>query len=205
MQSWRFRAAVLIVALAITAGLWVWPALAFPNPGINDAMTLADLTLPVVGATLLGCIVALVLGYVRHWPSAAPAALGTFLIGVAVALVIGLLTIGNISNDRFGPLLFLPVPFAVVGMLILALGLARRTTGTARSGLAIGGIATALLLAWILARGARDWLLAPYGFDVLLLVALGSAVVFLLGMTWPQSGREFHPDKKGPPNKPLSS
>jgi hypothetical protein len=52
----------------------------------------------------------------------------------------------------------------------------------------IGGIATALLLAWILARGSRDWLLAPYGFDVLLMIALGSAVVFLLGVTSRQSG-----------------
>jgi hypothetical protein len=108
VQSWRFRAGVLIVALAITAGLWVWPALAFPNPGVNDAMTLADLTLPVVGATLLACIFALVLGYLRHWPSAAPVALGTFLVGVAMVFVIGLMTIGNMSNDRFMPLLSCP-------------------------------------------------------------------------------------------------
>jgi hypothetical protein len=41
--------------------------------------------------------------------------------------------------------------------------------------LVIGGLAAAPLLAWILARGAGDWLLAPYGFDVLLLIALESA------------------------------
>jgi hypothetical protein len=188
VQSRMFRAGVLIVALAITAGLWVLPALAFPNPGINDAMTLADLTLPVVGETLLGCIVALALSYVRHWPSAGPVALGTFLIGVAMALVSGLVTIGNMSNDRFMPLLLLPLPFAVVGTVVLAFGLGRRTAGAARIGLMLGGIATALLLAWILARGSRDWLLAPYGFDVLLLILLGSAVVFVLGVTWRQSG-----------------
>jgi hypothetical protein len=186
---------VLIVALAITVGLWTWPALAFPNPGVNDAMTLSDLTLPVVAATLLACVVALVLGYVRRWPSAAPVALGTFLVGVAMVFLIGLMTIGNMSNDRFMPLLFLPVPFALVGIVILAFGLGRRTAGATPIGLMIGGIATALLLVWILARGSRDWLLAPYGFDVLLMIALGSAVVFLLGVTWRRSGgpREVAP------------
>jgi hypothetical protein len=183
---------VLFVALAVASGLWVWPTLAFPNPGVNDAMTLADLTLPLVGVILLACIVAPVLGYVRHWPSAASVALGTFLIGVAVVFVVGLVTIGNMSNDRFGPLLFLPLPFAGVGLVALLIGLSRRTTGTTRSGLVIGGIATALLLTWMLARGAREWLLAPYGFDVVLLIALGSAVVFLLGVTWRQSGLDPH-------------
>jgi hypothetical protein len=186
MQGWKVRVAVLIVALGMASGLWLWPALAFPNPGVNDAMTLADLTLPVVGVTLLACIVAVVLGYVRRWPYAAPVALGTFLIGVALAFVIDLLTIGNMSNDRFMPLLFLPIPFAAVGMVVLALGLSRRKAGIP-IGLTIGGIATLFLLAWLVARGSRDWLLAPYGFDVLLLILLGSAVVFLLGMTWRQS------------------
>lgn len=193
MQSRKFRGGVLIAALAIAAGLWVWPTLAFPNPGVNDAMTLADLSLPLVGATLVGCIVALVIGYARHWPSAAPVALGTFLIGVALVFVIGLLTVGNMSNDRFMPLLFLPVPFTVVGIVVLAFGLGRRTAGATPIGLMIGGIATALLLVWILARGARDWLLAPYGFDVLLLIPLESIMVFLLGVTWRQSGGAHTP------------
>ena len=98
-----------LAALAITAGLWVWPALAFPHPGANDAMALADLSMPVVGATLLASTIAVVSGFRRHWPSAAPVALGTFLIGVALVFVISLATIGNMSNDRFMPLLFLPV------------------------------------------------------------------------------------------------
>jgi hypothetical protein len=38
-----------------------------------------------------------------------------------------------------------------------------------------------VLIAWVLARGARDWLLAPYGFDILLLIALESAVVYIAG------------------------
>jgi hypothetical protein len=187
------RAVGLIVAVAITVGLWVFPALAFPNPGFNDAMLLADLSLPVVGAILLASIVALILGFNRRWSSAAPVALGTFLIGVAVVFVIGLVTIGNMSDDRFAPLLFLPIPFAVIGIVALAVGLGRRTAGAVRTGLVIGGIATALLLAWMFARGARDWLLAPYGFDVLLLIALESTIVYLAGATWRQSGRELHP------------
>lgn len=183
------RAIGLIVALAIAIGLWVFPALAFPNPGFNDAMLLADLSLPVVGAILLASIVVLIVGYLRRWPSAAPVALGTFFIGVAVVLVIGLVTIGNMSNDRFAPLLFLPIPFVGVGIVVLAVGLGRRTAGVALTGLAIGGIGAVLLLAWMIARGARDWLLAPYGFDVLLLIALESTVVYVLGATWRQPPR----------------
>ena len=145
---------------------------------------LADLSLPLVGVILLSSIVALVLGYGRRWSSTGPVGLGAFLIGVAIAMVIGLVTFGNMSNDRFLALLFLPVLFVPFGIVVLAVGLTVRSTGHARRGLVIGGLATALLIAWVLARGARDWLLAPYGFDVLLLIALESAVVYIAGATW---------------------
>jgi hypothetical protein len=183
------RAVGLIVALAVVVGLWVFPAIAFPNPGVNDAMVLADLTLPVVGAILLASIAVLILGNVRRWPSTAPVALGTFLIGVAVVFVISLVTFGNMSNGRFAPLLLLPVPFGLAGIVTLAVGLTHRTAGAARAGFAIGGVATALLLAWMLARGATDWLQAPYGFDVLLLVALESAIVYVSGVIWRRPAR----------------
>jgi len=58
---------VLAIAVAIAIGLWEWPLLAFRNPGVNDAMTLADLTLPVVGVILLTCMVAVVFGAVGVW------------------------------------------------------------------------------------------------------------------------------------------
>lgn len=178
------KALGLIAAAALVAGLWVLPPLAFPSPGANDAIVLANLSLPLVGAILLASIVALILGYRRRSSSAGPVALGTFLIGVAAALVIGLVTFGNMSNDRFLALLFLPVLFVPFGIVVLAVGLTVRSVGHARRGLVIGGLATALLIAWVLARGARDWLLAPYGFDVLLLIALESAVVYIAGATW---------------------
>ena len=178
---------MLAIAVAIAIGLWEWPLLAFRNPGVNDAMTLADLTLPVVGVILLTCMVAVVFGYVRRWSAVAPVALGAFLVGVGLVFVIALVSIGNMSDDRFAPFLFLPIPFGLAGMLALIFGLTRGTLRSTRSGLVIGGIATVLLLIWILARGARDWLLAPYGFDVMLLIGLGAAVVFLLGLTKRQS------------------
>jgi hypothetical protein len=177
------KAIALIAAVALAAALWILPSRAFPSPGANDAIVLADLSLPLVGAILLVAIVALIQGYRRHWPSAGPVALGTFLIGVAAALVIGLLTFGNMSNDRFLVLLFLPVLFVPIGIVVLAAGLTVQRTGHALPGLGIGGLATAVLIAWVLARGARDWLLAPYGFDILLLIALESAVVYVAGAT----------------------
>jgi len=140
----------LLAAVALAAGLWVLPPRAFPNPGANDAIVLADLSLPLVGAMLLASIVALIGGYRRRWSSAGPVALGTLLIGVAAALVIGLVTFGNMSNDRFLALLFLPVLFVPFGIVVLAVGLTVRSTGNARQGLVIGGLATAVLIAWVL-------------------------------------------------------
>ncbi len=183
------KALGLLAAVALAAGLWVLPRRAFPNPGANDAIVLADLSLPLVGAMLLASIVTLTGGYRRRWSSAGPVALGTLLIGAAAALVIGLVTFGNMSNDRFLALLFLPVLFVPFGIVVLAVGLTVRSTGNARQGLVIGGLATAVLIAWVLARGARDWLFAPYGLDVLLPIALEAAVVYIAGATLRRSDR----------------
>lgn len=179
----------LIAAAALAAGLWVLPPLAFPNPGPNDAIVLADLSLPLAGAIVLAAIVALIGGYRQGWSSAGPVALGTFFIGAATALVIGLVNFGNMSNDRYLGLLFLPVVFFPFGIVVLAIGLTVRSTGQTWLGLLIGGLATAVLIAWVLGRGARDWLLAPYGFDVLLLIALAAAVVYIAGATLRRPGR----------------
>jgi len=59
---WTLKALGLIAAAALAAVLWVLPPFAFPSPGANDAIALANLSLPLVGAILLASILALVLG-----------------------------------------------------------------------------------------------------------------------------------------------
>jgi hypothetical protein len=41
------------------------------------------------------------------------------------------------------------------------------------------------LTIWGFARGARDWLLAPYGFDILLLIGVEAVTVFLFAARRP--------------------
>ena len=49
-------------------------------------------------------------------------------------------------------------------------------------GAAYGLAAAVVVGAWILLRGSRDWLLAPYGFDILLLIlVIGAGIVLLSG------------------------
>src|SRR5258708_26745943 len=122
------KALGLLAAVALAAGLWVLPRRAFPNPGANDAIVLADLSLPLVGAMLLASIVTLTGGYRRRWSSAGPVALGTLFFGAAAAPLFGLLPFGKISNTPFPSLLFLPVPFVPVGIVVLAFGLTVRGT-----------------------------------------------------------------------------
>ena len=40
---------------------------------------------------------------------------------------------------------------------------------------------------WVLLRGARDWLVAPYGFDIALLIIVLAVAVVLTGMMRPRT------------------
>jgi len=94
-------------------------------------------------------------------------------------------TVGNISNDRFMPLLFMPFVFAPAGAgtLAVAIALPGRGRGGLPSAAIKAGFAVTFLAVWGVARGARDWLLAPYGFDILMLALVEAAVLLIDGST----------------------
>ena len=97
--------------------------------------------------------------------------------------MIGELVFGNTTNDRFLPLLFLPFPIAAPGLLALVLGLTvkRPNRSTLVRGALYGLAGAAFVCVWMLIRGARDWLLAPYGFDITVLIPLVGAAVGVAG------------------------
>ncbi len=176
--------AFAIFAVAGAVALWVFPGVMFPTPGPNDAPILWSLPMPVVALTLAASVAVVVRDASRKRPITRSVALGTLFIGVAIAFVIGLIAgVANLQNDRFWPFLLSPVVFGIAGVVLLAVGVAgRRTTRSeTASGAVIGSLAALFLVAWILARGSRDWLLAPYGFDVCLLITLEAAAVWVIG------------------------
>ena len=176
-RTWRVASILVLVAAA--AVLWVFPLVLFPHPATNEAIELSSLEWLVLLVGLAGLVVVLI-----RLPRAASATrigLGIFLLGVAAALVIGLFVFGNFQDDRFLPLLFFPIPIGTAGLVALAVGLAlspRRAQ--LLQGAIFGLAAAAFVCTWILVRGSRDWLLAPYGFDELVLtVVVGAAIVVL--------------------------
>ena len=68
---------------------------------------------------------------------------------------------------------------AAPGPLLILVALVTTTRRRVLIRPAIYGAAAGLfVVAWILARGSRDWLLAPYGFDELaVIVVVGAALV----------------------------
>ena len=185
-QQISSRAILAICVLAAGVALWVFPVVFFPAPGANDAPILWSLPLAVIGLTVAGGFVAVARSRQRGESMAGSIALGVYLIGVAAAFVIGLLVFANLSNDRYWPFLLSPVAFFPAGIAVVALALLGKHASRTEliSGIVVGVIATLVLVFWLLARGARDWLLAPYGFDISLLIALEAAIVFIAGGWW---------------------
>ena len=176
-KAWRIASILVLIAAAVV--LWVFPLVLFPHPATNEAIELSNLEWLVLLVGLTGLVVLLI--RLPRADSATRIGLGIFLLGAAAALVIGLFAFGNFSDDRFLPLLFFPVPIGTAGLVALAVGLAlspRRAQFL--QGVIYGLVSAAFVGAWILVRGSRDWLLAPYGFDVLVLaVVVGAALVVL--------------------------
>ena len=184
MNTAPWTTAFAIFAVAFAVALWVFPGVMFPAPGPNDAPILWSLPMPVIALTLAASIAVVARDASRKRPIMRSLALGTFLVGAAIAFVIGLIVgVANLQNDRFWPFLLSPVVFGIAGIVLLAMSVAgRRTTRSETvSGVVIGLFAALFLVAWIVARGSRDWLLAPYGFDVCLLITLEATAVWVVG------------------------
>jgi len=113
-----------------------------------------------------------------------PVGLGAFLLGLAAAFVLAIITFGNFSNDRFAALLVTPVLAVPVGGALVAASLVMRSSSRGRPlmGVVRGVVAAGLVAVWLMARGAADWLQAPYAFDVYLLIAVAGATVLVLGV-----------------------
>ena len=176
----------LVGALSLAAVLvllWVMPGALFPRPGINEALELAALGPLLYVITLAASLVSLVGVAILGWKAEGPVGLGVFWLGLAATFVLAIVTFGNFSDDRFLPLFFTPALAVPVGVALVVAGLAMRSRRRGRPliGAVRGAMAAGVVALWLLARGAADWLQAPYGFDVYGLIAVAAATVLLLG------------------------
>lgn len=167
------------IALGALVVLWVFPLIFFSKPGTNDAIWLADLEFVLILFGWIVVVVAIVVSGERR--GAVFVELGAFEIVAAAALVLGLVVFGNISNDRFLPLIFLPPLIGAPGPLLILVALVITARRRVLIRPAIYGAAPGLfVVAWVLARGSRDWLLAPYGFDELVVIVVVAAALVTL-------------------------
>lgn len=158
-----------------------FPGIVFPHPGTNDAIGLADAEWPLVLLEMVGAVAAYVVfrGQRGAWVRAA---LGVFLLGAALSLVVGLFVFGNLSNDRYGPLLVFPPVIGLVGLVGIVIAVAAGSSYRLQliRGAYSGGAVALGFGAWTLVRGARAWLVAPYGFDLFLLILVfGAGLVYI--------------------------
>lgn len=178
----------LVVVLVL---LWVMPGALLPHPGVNDSLELSALG-PLVYLLTLGASLLSLLGVgLLGWKAEGPVGLGAFLLGLAAAFVLAIITFGNFSNDRFAALIITPVLAVPVGGALVAASLVMRSSSRGRPliGVVRGVVAAGVVAAWLLARGAADWLQAPYAFDIYVLIAVAGATVLFLGVgAWAGKG-----------------
>jgi hypothetical protein len=176
--AWFLGLAVVLVLL------WVMPGALFPHPGVNDALEYSALGPLLYLLTLVASLLSLVGVGVLRWKVEGPVGLGAFWLGLAAAFVLAIVTFGNFSNDRFAALLITPVLAVPVGSALVVTSLLMRSSSRGRPliGVVRGVVAAAVVAAWLLARGAADWLQAPYAFDIYLLITVAAAAVLFLGV-----------------------
>lgn len=119
------------------------------------------------------------------WKAEMRVGLGVFLLGLVPAFVLAIVTFGNFSNDRFAPLYLTPLLALPVGIAILiaAIVMSSRSARGMLRGSVRGALPAIVVALWIQIRGATDWLQAPYGFDLYMLIAVAAASVGFLGVT----------------------
>lgn len=169
----------LAVALVL---LWIMPAVLFPHPGTNDALELSVLGPLLYLMTVVAALFSLVGVGLLGWKAEGVVGLGAFLLGLGTAFLLAIVTFGNFSNDRFAALLLTPVLAGPVGTALIIGGLVMRSRRRGRPLIgAVRGVVAAIVVAlWLQARGANDWLQAPYGFDVYALITVAAAAVLFL-------------------------
>jgi hypothetical protein len=177
------RAAWLVGLVVVLALLWVMPAVLFPHPGVNDALEFSTLGPLLYLITVVAALFSLLGVGLLGWKAEGAVGLGVFFLGVAAAFVIAIVSFGNFSDDRFAPLFLTPILAVPVGAGVVAGGLAMRSRRRGRPlvGAARGVVAAIVVVLWLEARGAKDWLQAPYGFDVYALITVAAAAVLFMG------------------------
>jgi hypothetical protein len=178
------RAAWVAGLAAALVLLWIMPAVLFPHPGANDAIELSTLGPLLYLITLIAALVSL--GGVGRlgWKAEGAVGLGAYLLGSGTAFLLAIVTFGNFSNDRFAALFLTPVLAGPVGTALIVAGLTMRSRRRGRPliGAARGVVAAIFVALWLQARGATDWLQAPYGFDVYALITVAAAAVLFLSV-----------------------
>ncbi len=108
---------------------------------------------------------------------------GVYLLGVAGDLILGFFGFGNSSDDRYMPLVVLPFLVGFAGLVSLVGGMTtkRRLWLHVWLGIIVGLASAFIVGIWVSLRGARDWLLAPYGFDIAILVVVIGVAVITMG------------------------
>jgi hypothetical protein len=193
-QSIRATYAVVAAGLfgILLGALWLFPGLLFPNPALNEANELAAWAAPLLLVVPMAAVASLFLFRTRR-PAAVPIGLAVYLLGVAAAMELGLAVFGNFSNDQFMPLVLFPYPAVLAGLVTLAVVLAktRPLWLQLRQGAFSGSIGAVVVAAWVLLRGAREWLVAPYGFDIALLIIVLAVAVVLSSIVTARMRRTF--------------
>jgi len=173
-----------LTLVAVVVLLWVMPIVLFPRPGINEALELSMVGPLLYIVTLGAGVLSLVGVSLLNWKAEGPVGLGVFLLGLVPAFVLAIVAFGNFSDDRFVPLFFTPVLAVPAGAAIVVASLVMRSRRRGRPliGCVRGAVAAFAVALWLIARGATDWLQAPYGFDVYGLIAAAAATVLYLGV-----------------------